>query len=498
MRLWTTGERVTALRAYDILDTPPEAAFDDIVEIARALTGAPIALVTFLDAERQWFKAERGAGLTETPLTTSFCMLAVQDDADSLVIADASADPRTAAMAVVTGGPEVRSYAGVVLRSPEGVPLGTVCVLDTEPRAFSADVLASLTALARQVTAQLELRRVASERLSAAVMLREVNLGLELAMQAARLGRWDHRPAAGERFYDARAREIFGVGEGGDISVAAILAAMDPHDQPHVMEALAAVLQADRVGPFDVQFRIGPGPRWVSCVGRSQFEDGVCTRFFGVVEDITERKRLEEQRAYLTEELNHRVKNILTLAQSVTDSTLRSASGVGEARAVLAGRLQALARAHDVLLAQQWKAASLEEVAAATLAGLGLDRGRVELSGPHVELGSRPALQLALAVHELGTNAGKYGALSNDTGRVALCWAVEAADAEGPARLVLSWTERGGPPVEPPRRAGFGSRVIGRATESAFDGVVELTYPPAGVRWSLTAPMSGLPGAEPD
>ncbi len=494
MRLWTTGDRVAALRAYDIVDTPTEAAFDDIVDLARTLTGAPFALVSLIEADRQWFKAARGTDLTETPLSTSFCNLAVEGELDLLVIPDAAADPRTADMALVTGEPRVRSYAGVLLRSWEGVPIGTVCVLDTEPRIFPPDMLASLHSLARQVTAQLELRRVAAERQTALAGLREVNFGRELAMSAARLGRWDHQPLEGRRFFDARAREILSLADGADISVAGLLPTIDPHDRPRVEEALKAVMSPDRVGPYDVQFRIGPEPRWVSCIGRTLFEDGVCTRFFGVVEDITERRRLEEQRAYLTDELNHRVKNILALAQSVADSTLRTAPDVGAAREVLAGRLQALGRAHDVLLARQWSAASLREVAETTLDASGLDSARVELDGPAVQLGSRVALQLALALHELATNAGKYGALANDTGRVALTWAVEAD--EGSPRLRLDWAERGGPPVSAPRRQGFGSRVIGRATEDAFAGRVELDYAPAGLRWSVTAPLEGLTPSE--
>ena len=496
VRLWTTSERVSALDAYDILDTPPEEAFEDIVEIARALTGAPIALVTLLDAERQWFKAARGAGdLSETPLSTSFCRLAVDDGIDALVIPDTLADPRTRDMEAVTGPLHMRSYAGAVLRTPEGVAIGSVCVLDVEPRAFPGEAVASLRALARQVMALLELRRASAERSATVASLRDANLGRELAMQAARLGRWDHRPHENRRFFDARAREILGASE--DESVLALVRRIDPRDSDRVREALAAVMRPERVGPYDVQFRIEPGERWVSCVGRTLFDDGVCTRFFGVIEDITERKRLEEQRAYLSDELNHRVKNILSLAQSVAESTLRTAPGLVEARETLAARLQALARAHDVLLQQRWRAAAVREVAVSTLSALGVDPARVEMDGADVRLASGPALQLALALHELATNAGKYGALSNDTGRVALRWST-ARDGEGRTRLELGWAERGGPPVAPPRRRGFGSRVVGRATEAAFHGEVRIDYAPAGLRWTVRAPLEAVAAPEGD
>lgn len=499
MRLWTTGDRVAALKTYDILDTPPEAAFEDIVEIARTLTGSPIALITMLDVEvgRQWFKAARGASdLTETPLETSFCALAAADDQDMLMIPDATRDPRTADMAVVTGEPKVRSYAGVLLRSPLGVPIGSVCVLDLVPRSYEPEVLNSLRALARQVSAQLELRRAMRERAEAEAVVREAGFSRELALQAARLGRWDNLPRTGEQFFDARGREILALDPDEHVPFAQAPRTVHPDDREMVRARLAEVMRPDRVGPFQAEFRVGghAAPRWVSAVGRSLFEDGVCTRFFGVLEDVSERRGLEEQRAFLTAELNHRVKNILSLAQSVADSTLRTAVDLPQARAAVAGRLQALSRAHDLLLAQQWRAAPIGEVAEGALRALGAAPDRIELDGPRVELASRPALQLALALHELATNAGKYGALSNDTGRVSLTWKVEDEGAE--ARLCICWAERGGPPVAEPVRKGFGSRVIGRATEEAFAGQVRLDYAPAGLRWSVSGPLSKLLPAE--
>ena len=495
MRLWTTGERQAALSAYDILDTPREAAFDDVVEIACALTRAPVALISFVAPERQWFKAERGTGLSETTLADSICAHAVAEDADLLVIPDTTQDARTRDMDIVTGALHVRAYAGAMLRSGEGAPLGMVCVLDVEPRSFSDAEISSLRALARQVTAHLELRRAATERIVTTAALRDADLGRELALQAARLGRWDHRPNLGARFYDDRAREIIGLSRDDDIGVEALLTRIAPEDRASVREALARTLSPERAGPMEVAFRVaGPAPgemRWVSAVGRSLFDDGVCTRFFGVLEDITERKRAEELRSLLASELNHRVKNILSLAQSVVDSTLRTASTLAGARAAAGGRLQALGHAHDRLLANSWEAAPVAELVASVTQSLSLDPARLEVEGPFVRLGSRAALQLALALHELATNATKYGALSNDTGKVSISWSV--AGAAGPdARFAFGWRERGGPTVAPPSRKGFGTRVIQRATAAAFGGEVTLDYPPEGARWSITAPLAPL------
>lgn len=493
MRLWTTGDRLAALGSYDILDTPPEAAFDDVVEIARALTGAPVALISFVEADRQWFKARSGTDLSETGLDTSFCALAIGDDADALVVPDAQADPRTRDMSIVAGEPGVRAYAGVVLRAASGVPIGTVCVLDVEARDLSS-ALPSLRALARQVTGQLELRRVARERAVAAEHLRDANLGQELAMQAARLGRWDHRPLEGVRFYDDRAREIMGVQPADDISVERMLQSMPLEDRAAVRASLLRVLQPDRTGPFDVRFRVveggGAPPRWVSAIGRTFFQDGRCSRFIGVMRDITEEVRAEERKALLAGELSHRVKNVVTVAQSVVDATLRQSPDLPTARAAAASRLRALGQAHELLLADAWEAAPVDAIVARTLDDLGVGAGRITAEGPPVRLAATAALQLALALHELGTNAAKYGALSTDAGRVTIRWSLSGP--AGDERFQLAWREEGGPPVEPPTRRGFGARILERATAAAFGGQVELLYAPEGVRWSVTAPMSGL------
>ena len=494
MRLWTTDQRLAALRSYDILDTSPETAFDDVVEIARALTGAPVALVSFVDAERQWFKARSGVDLRETPTHTSFCSLAVEADEDVLLVEDATLDSRTQGMTLVTGPHGVRAYAGVLVRSAGGLPLGTVCVLDMRPRDFS-EVVPSLRALARQVGALLELRRAARERDEAAAVLRDANLGQELAMQAARLGRWDHRPGAGERFYDARAREIMGAGPDEDISVEAMLRRMPAEDRAQVTAAIARAMRPDRVGPFEARFRVVDPrtgeTRWVSAVGRTLFADQVCTRFFGVMQDVTEAARTEERKAFLADELSHRVKNVVAMAQSVVETTLRNATDLSSARSAVSGRLRALSGAHDLLLADSWDAAPVESIVARALAGLGVDEGRVSASGPPLRLASSAALQLALALHELGTNAAKYGALSTPGGRVFVEWALKGRTAET-ERFTFEWREEGGPPVAEPSRRGFGARVLERATAAAFGGEVALDYAPQGVRWTVTAPMAGL------
>lgn len=156
------SRRLNALRSYGILDTPAEAVFDDITRIAAAICGTPISVVNLIDADRQWFKSEIGLGVRETPLETSICAHAILEH-DFLEVPNTTTDPRFAGNPLVTGDPNLRFYAGALLKTADGLPLGTVCVLDTVPRELTQQQIDTLQALARQVMAQLELRRMLVE-----------------------------------------------------------------------------------------------------------------------------------------------------------------------------------------------------------------------------------------------------------------------------------------------------------------------------------------------
>jgi two-component sensor histidine kinase len=160
---WKESDRLAALRSYRVLDTPPEPAFDDLVQLAARLCNTPIALISLIDERRQWFKAEVGLGMRETPLDRSICLSAMLLPGLTIV-PDLTEDPRFARNPLVTGEPHLRFYAGAVLRTPDGVPLGALCVLDCVPRHLTEEQASTLTMLARQVMSQLELRRAIAER----------------------------------------------------------------------------------------------------------------------------------------------------------------------------------------------------------------------------------------------------------------------------------------------------------------------------------------------
>ncbi len=157
--------RLRVLHDYDILETPPEPAFDDMATVAKALCQTSMALVTFVLEDRQWFKATSGTDLTSTPLSHSVCAHAVAQGS-TLVIPDLRLDPRTRANPLVTGSPRLRFYAGALVRSAGGETLGTVCVIDTEPRpqGLTREQIEGLEALARQVLLLMDMRRLVASR----------------------------------------------------------------------------------------------------------------------------------------------------------------------------------------------------------------------------------------------------------------------------------------------------------------------------------------------
>ena len=160
------SERLQALRSYGILDTPIEPAFDDITRLASYICQTPISVINLIDDGRQWFKSEIGLGVRETPIDSSLCAHAILEQS-FMEIPDTTLDRRFANNPLVLGIPHLRFYAGALLRTPDGLPLGTVCVLDHQPRLLTQDQRDMLAALARQVMSQIELRRslVISDRL---------------------------------------------------------------------------------------------------------------------------------------------------------------------------------------------------------------------------------------------------------------------------------------------------------------------------------------------
>ena len=174
---------------------------------------------------------------------------------------------------------------------------------------------------------------------------------------------------------------------------------------------------------------------------------------------------------------------MLAMVQAIANQTLKRAGSLEDARAAFDARLIALGKAQDVLTGTQWESAGIQTIVANAIEAQAFEASRFSVSGPQLMLSSRCALALSLALHELATNAIKYGALSNEDGRVAIDW--EVTDGDAGTRFCLEWRESGGPEVRPPERTGFGSFMIERSLAGYFKGNARLTYAPEGVSFRL-------------
>lgn len=203
-----------------------------------------------------------------------------------------------------------------------------------------------------------------------------------------------------------------------------------------------------------------------------------------IARDITERRRAEARQRLLVNELNHRVKNMLALVQGLALQTFKDGRDMAEARAAFQQRLTALAAAHDLLTRESWEGATLDELVHEALGHHNEGEPRLSWSGPPVRLNPKAAVSLVMALHELSTNAAKYGALSRPEGRVTVDWRVDGE------RLAIEWRERGGPRVETPTRRGFGFRMIERALAADLSGGARLDFDPEGLTCRIDAALA--------
>jgi PAS domain S-box-containing protein len=325
-----------------------------------------------------------------------------------------------------------------------------------------------------------------TSRKAAEEALAEREAELKAALDAGQLAVLAYDHVTGEIRHSERLNELYGYPRDRWLTIDDVRARYDPEFAPGIFRRRDEEAQGSETS-FDwtVKLRMPDGsPRWLH--GRGEYlrdDSGRILHSRGIVMDVTERKRWEEHQRLLVNELNHRVKNTLAVVQALAWQTFRDAPDTAAAQSAFEARLAALSAAHDLLTSTNWEAASLADIAAASAGHAGAYRDRIALSGPPVELAPKPAVSIAMALHELGTNAIKHGALSNEAGRVDVSWRVEDG------RLHLVWRERGGPPVAPPRRRGFGARLIERGLAAELGGEVTLAFEPEGLTCTIDAPL---------
>lgn len=270
----------------------------------------------------------------------------------------------------------------------------------------------------------------------------------------------------------------------------------DPAALAQVEAAFAGRSELD----FEVCFRRKDGSSFWAAVFISPVLDkgGAVVQHFASFVDVTKHKQEEEHLRFLLAELNHRTQNTLATVQAIAVQTLRGAEDK-EVVETFEGRILALSKAHSLLGSKHWQAVGLHEIIDRILQPFGLNDRRVthfSISGDDVRLQPKAALTLAMVFHELATNATKYGALSKDAaGKIDIAWQVEPTPQGD--RMRLRWQESGGPAVTPPRRKGFGSRLIEGGLARDLDGEVRLDYDPAGLICQIVMPVPRPAGDEP-
>lgn len=525
-------ERIAALRAYGVLHTQPETEYDEIAVLAARLCETPIAMVSLVAEDEQWFKARVGLDACSTGRDVSFCDHAMRGEG-VMVVPDATLDPRFAENGLVTGPPHIRFYAGAPLVSADGQPLGSLCVIDSKPRPQGLTDLQAqaLTVLARHVQTLMELRKVTAQDAAiiaagarriaeqeATALRRDANDGFrdardvrlaavtrQLAESDARFQAiadsmpqmvWSTLPDGFHDYYNARWYEFTGVpagstdGEGWNEM-------FHPEDRQRAWALWRHSLATGELYEIEYRLRHRSGVyRWT--LGRAvpiRDETGVITRWFGTCTDIDDLKRMEQSKELLSQELSHRIKNIFAVVSALIALSARQFPEAKAFASAVRTRINALARAHEFvrphtetsrpLLGTTTLHAFLNDLFKAYAAPDGA--ARVRLNGDDATFDDQAATSVALLFHELATNAAKYGALSVDGGHVEL-----GTRNEGD-RFILTWREIGGPEITgPPQRSGFGSSLATLSVEGQLGGRLERNWAPDGLRVVADLPATAL------
>jgi len=454
--------RLNALKALDILDgATNEPQFLRFARLAAKLFDAPKAAVVLVDADRVWRKAYVGYPGPEAPRAGDL-----------------------AAQVVAANGPV---GLAVPIRDAQGHVLGALVVEGPGMSGPAPDE--DLQAL--EDLADLVAQDLAAKPCTARSRERE---RLDLAIAAASLGEFEWDFKRDIVTISPRLANITNIApgempaEGGQT----LYRHLHPDDQAWVRESVTRQLREQ--GRYDVEYRrpeTDGREVWNRDSGVILNDaDGQPAYLIGIVQDITERRAEEEQRENLVAELDHRIKNLLAVVQSVAAQSARKSASLDVFLKTFAGRLKSMSSAHDLLTAARWRGATLARIAAAELGGLAPTQTRWD--GPELFLTPRAASALSLALHELAVNAVRYGSLSTENGKVEVVW---RRTPEG--GFALEWLETGGPPATAPTTKGFGATLIEDVAGRELGGSARINYKPGGVTAMIQGAAEALADAPP-
>ncbi|MET0259000.1 MAG: HWE histidine kinase domain-containing protein [Methylobacterium sp.] len=596
-----------ALRRAGLLDDAGRAQFQRLVELVRSTLGVPVAVITLVEEDHQFFAGHEGlpepwSTFGRTPLSHSFCQHVVARTSPITVV-DARSDT------FFCGNPAIEeigvvAYAGVPLALDGGEVIGALAAIDTQPKVWTESDLAQLYRIAEIVMHEFAVRKSETKWRTAFDEMQEA-FGIGSALRDADRILHDVAFEEGNPAFAALVGERANPSDHGDVfrlfgeMATAVLARLDdvlgsgtpatfevelPHHPGEWFEMRVRRLEGDRVavllmriterrraaidlaraeerrrlaietgdvGLWEIDLRtkrLRGDPRSLSALGLTADEEevplaralaslhyddraaftrdlteiargrddhvelqyrvaaqgrerwllakgrilrdaqGVPASVVGAVRDVTDRIEADLARQMVASELSHRLKNNLAVVQSIVTQTLRTSPDLDVARRSLTGRIQALSKAHDILLTGTVETALIRQIVEGALLPHDDRLLRCRIVGEDFHIDDKMTLSLALVLNELATNAGKYGALQAEHGIVHLTW--ERIGPAGAQVLRIEWREEGGPPVVPPTRTGFGSRLIRMGLSSAAGSEATLDYEPAGLRCVLVAPLS--------
>jgi PAS domain S-box-containing protein len=470
------SDRISAIRKSGLLDHSGREQFDLLTEHVRVALKVPVAIVSIVDEDRQVFAGHSGLPSPwnergETPISHSFCQYVVEK-AEPLIVSDANVHELVSQNHAI-GDLGVVAYLGVPIALPSGELVGALAAIDTCKREWTQHELDTLITLAKVVEREIS---VGISELKYRRLFEDMQEGYYIA-SGIRDGdgqlvdiRFDEINPSFERLTGLAMDNV--IGRRLSEVVPSVLAEMIPA-YARVLDTGENLLHSNRAPALG---------RWYE--NRMSRLEG--DRVASVFSDITDRKVDEARQEILSKEMSHRLKNTLAMVQAIATQTLRPVEDRKYVEA-FEKRLLTLGSAHDILFRKNWQSAQITDVVTSVVGNTGFNE-RVDQSGPSVEIGPRATLSTSLILHELTTNAAKYGALSNDRGRVQVVWDVSGEGDE--AVLTLCWREIDGPPVVLPEARGFGSKLISMGLIGT--GGVTVSYDPSGFAAEMTATLLQL------
>jgi len=489
------AERVAVAKRMAPLLAQGSDEFDQMANLAATRFDVPYASISVVDETVQHSLAMFGGLDAQFEITSSFCAHAIADTEQPIfVIPDCTLDPRFQNHPLVRDlDNPIRFYAAAPYKV-DGHRIGTVYVVDTKLRHDVPDEsLEALSKIADLVSSFIELKIGLEDYRKTDRSRANMQHRFELATCASGMATWIWDLRTDEVDAGQELRNLFGITHARPLKARDILQAVHLDDVSEVDHALSLTQSEGR--SYEAEFRLANSPDvWIAGHGSALewSEEGECLTIAGINYDISDQKRDEKRTRLLLRELNHRVKNTLAMLQSIASQTLRNAKSPEEFKTAFSGRIRSIALAHTHLSDREWGEVGLKRLLEDQVMLYANEPDRqVIVEGEMPKLGPEESLALGMVMHELASNALKYGALSRKEGTVTLSVDVDNDPNEktSPPLLHIKWIERGGPQVIEPDRQGFGTVMIRRSLDKIIGSNVTLDFPPDGVKAAICMPL---------